>query len=81
MDASSEVLGVRCSTSPCRDCRSGAASATWPQPVRIGQSGDGWAFLHKCDICGTYWEFNVREAHPISEEEARQSFPKVFDGD
>ena len=38
----------------------------------------GPIFLHRCEHCGTYWEVNLREAHIISEEEARAKFPQVF---
>jgi len=62
----------------CMQCIIGANSGTWPPPARIAQSKDGWSFLHLCEICGTYWEFNLREAHPISEAEARAAYPDAF---
>lgn len=68
-------------TGGCEACRRGAYGATWPPPARIAVSKDGWAFLHKCDVCGTFWEFNAREAHPISEAEARRGYPQAFSKD
>jgi hypothetical protein len=67
------------STGPCEACTIGANSGTWPPPRRIAVYKEGWYFLHLCDICGTYWEFRVREAHPISEAEARRRYPDAFD--
>lgn len=64
----------------CEKCRQGVLSSRWPPPARIAAAADGWAFLHLCDECGAYWEFNVREAHVIDETEARQSYPAAFAG-
>ena len=71
MSSDEEKLG-------CERCRIGANSGTWPPPERIATSADLWAFLHKCELCGTFWMFNVREAHPISEAEAMTEFPEAF---
>lgn len=60
--------------SGCAQCTAGAYSGTWPPPERIATLGGGWAFLHRCSFCGTYWEFNVREAHPISETEGERLY-------
>jgi hypothetical protein len=29
-------------------------------------------------MCGSYWVFNVREAHVVTESEARSDFPGAF---
>ena len=61
----------------CAECIKGVYSASWPPPKRVKMSEYGDA-LHCCDVCGTYWLFNVREAHPIMEDEARRLFPECF---
>jgi hypothetical protein len=62
----------------CEECRQRVYSGTWPPPERIGVSEDGPAFLHLCKVCGTYWQFDLRMAYPISEDLAREAFPDVF---
>ncbi len=64
----------------CEECRRGVYSARWPPPARVAAHASGWSFLHRCEACGAYWEFNVREAHVISEAEARQNYPEVWAG-
>ena len=66
------------SSKGCEKCRQGVLSSQWPPPTRISTHATGWAFLHRCAECDSYWEFNVREAHAISEAEARQSYPEAF---
>src|SRR5687767_8456112 len=38
----------------CDACRMGVYSGSWPPPARIAARADGPAFLHRCDVCGTY---------------------------
>lgn len=64
----------------CRACRDGAYSGRWPPPERLGTAAGGWSFLHRCEICGSYWVFNVREAHVVAESDARTEFPEIFGG-
>jgi hypothetical protein len=59
----------------CEKCRAGVLSASWPPPSRIACSVDLHAYLHRCDFCGAYWQFNEREAHVIEEAEAITEFP------
>jgi hypothetical protein len=63
---------------PCADCQAGAYSGTWPPPERVAVHPDGPTFLHQCERCGTYWDFRLRAAVPIAEEEARQLYPALF---
>jgi len=64
----------------CAQCRKGAYGGSWPQPRRIAVNGDGPEYLHRCDICGTLWHFDMRFANPVPEERARRFFPAHFAG-
>jgi len=39
------------------------------------------AHLRHCPFCGSWWEEGEREAHVVSEEQARSIFPSYFGGD
>ena len=39
---------------------------------------DGSAHLEQCTQCRAYWEVNLREAHVISEAEARADWSAAF---
>lgn len=47
------------------------------QPLEKIAVSDGPIFLYRCSICGALWEETLREAHPISREEARKDFGLV----
>jgi len=64
--------------SGCERCREGAYGGTWPPPARIAVNPEGPAFLHRCEICGTYWDFDLRFADPITEMQARNLYPAAF---
>jgi hypothetical protein len=64
-------------SSGCEECRSAALRGMQTPLVKLGASL-GPIFLYRCNVCGSYWEENLREAHVISEAEARESFPDVF---
>jgi hypothetical protein len=63
----------------CEECRRGAYSGQWPPPARVATHEDGPTFLHKCEICGAYWHFDLRFATPISEERAKSLYPSFFE--
>ncbi len=63
----------------CEECRRGAYSGTWPPPKRLTVNPSGPTFLHRCEICGVFWDFMLRFATPITEEKARQLYPSVFE--
>jgi hypothetical protein len=65
-------------TKGCEICRRGVLSATWPQPERVASSNEAQAFLHHCVECKSWWQFNQREAHVISETEAKETFHSYF---
>jgi len=71
MNVESKCLG-------CEACKKGAYGASWPPPQRIAEDPDYPSFLHRCELCGTYWDFELRFANPITEDKARERFPFVF---
>lgn len=62
----------------CTQCQAGAQDASWPPPHRVAVNGDGPTYLHSCLVCGTFWQFDLRFAKPISVEKARQLYPAHF---
>jgi hypothetical protein len=64
----------------CDKCRNGVLSGLWPPPKRIGVNVDGPTFLHRCELCGAYWDFDIRIVTPINEDEAKKMYPGVFKG-
>jgi len=65
-------------TKGCEVCRHGVLTATWPQPERVATSIDYHSDLHRCSNCQSWWIFNEREAHVISEDEAKSIFTDYF---
>lgn len=61
----------------CEECRRGVYGKG-TQPVRIAVHEDGPTFLYHCEVCGTYWDYTLRAAVPISEERARERYPDAF---
>ncbi len=61
----------------CAECRRGALTGCASPLREIGQS-TGPVFLYVCDVCGAYWIENLREAHVISETEARAVLGPAF---
>jgi len=55
-----------------------AAYSKGPGLEQIAADPDQPVFLYLCKSCGTYWEFDIREGHPITEDEARNHFPHAF---
>jgi len=62
----------------CSECKRRVYSGTWPPPGRIAVHPDGPTFLHRCEICQTYWHFTNRLAMPISDNRARELYPSAF---
>ena len=75
----------------CQQCRQGVLSGMYsPEvakrqgmelmpPAYVMTSVEAHAHLHHCGVCGSWWEFNEREAHVISEHEARSTFSAYFE--
>jgi hypothetical protein len=63
----------------CEVCRMGAYKGSLTEPRRIAADPDGPIFLHRCDACGSFWEYDLRSARPVSDEEAAATFPQAFE--
>lgn len=62
----------------CESCRTAVLRGCQTPPlVRLG-AGEGPIFLYRCADCAAYWEENLREAHVVTEDSARLSFPQAF---
>lgn len=62
----------------CEVCRKGVLSGSATEPEHITVNIVAHAALRRCRACKSYWIENEREAHAISEEEARRTFPNAF---
>lgn len=60
----------------CEVCR--RQWETGEQPPKIATNIELHAHLHRCTVCGTYWEQNERSAESIRESRARKFYPKAF---
>jgi len=47
-------------------------------PPQIATNIARHAHLHRCNICGTFWEQNERFAEPISVSQARKLYPEAL---
>ena len=47
-------------------------------PPGIAISYKRHSHLHRCDVCGTYWEQTERYADIISQSEARKLYSEAF---
>lgn len=63
---------------PCAECEAGAYAGNWPPPERVAVHPDGPSFLHRCDRCGTFWDFDLRKAVLLTEQEAQALYPGFF---
>lgn len=61
----------------CDICRQGVYGFG-KQPIEIAVRPDGPTFLRRCEICGTYWNYTIHHAYPISLAEAREIYPFAF---
>ena len=60
----------------CNVCRKLWESGKRPPELAINY--DLHSRLHKCSICGSYWEQLERYADIINESDARKIFPDAF---
>jgi hypothetical protein len=63
----------------CDACRQSALRGGGSSLVRVAVREDGPSFLHRCELCGTFWDLTIRFANPISEDEARRIYPFAFE--
>lgn len=78
MDSAKEVVMTSWSNKGCSVCR--RQWETGEQPTRLGISFARHAYLHQCDVCGSYWEQYERYADVISIEDARNFYPDLVKG-
>src|ERR1044072_2688821 len=62
----------------CERCRDGIVTRGSDAPRVVGSDLRECAFLRRCDRCGAWWREGQREAHVISDEQARLSFASLF---
>jgi hypothetical protein len=62
----------------CDVCRQGVLSGESANPAPVGVNIPAHARLRRCQACGAWWEENEREAHVISEQQARSTFEDLF---
>jgi hypothetical protein len=65
-------------TSGCEPCKTAIYSSRMDALSLVATSAVGPQFLYRCTKCTTYWEKNLREVHPITEEAARRAYPGAF---
>jgi hypothetical protein len=63
----------------CDECRNGVLSGDRHNPEPVASSVKQHARLLRCRFCGSYWAEGEREAHVITEPEARSAFPEHFE--
>ena len=59
--------------SACAECKQAAMSGMG-EPLKRLATSEGPIFLYRCRKCGTLWEENLREAHPITGIAAKERF-------
>lgn len=62
--------------SGCDMCRNSALVGMAAPLQKIG-TADGPTGVYRCGSCDTFWEENLREAHPITKSEAIQLCPEL----
>ncbi|MDF0606910.1 hypothetical protein HZU77_014840 [Neisseriaceae bacterium TC5R-5] len=60
----------------CEICRNLWESGK--QPPELALNCELHSRLHRCAVCGTYWEQHERFADTIKEEEAKKLYPEAF---
>lgn len=60
----------------CEECRTLWESGRHPRELAVSYVLH--SRLHRCDVCGTYWEQLERNADVIEEGVARKLYPDAF---
>jgi hypothetical protein len=77
MDSNKEILMVtKWEEKGCDVCRKLWESGKRPPELAVNY--DLHSRLHKCIVCGVYWEQLERYADVIDENEAMKLYPKAF---
>lgn len=72
MDSDKRMVDISWENKGCVMCR--RLWETGVQPERLGMNVQRQAYLHYCNVCGSYWEQNERRADVISKEDAAQFY-------
>jgi hypothetical protein len=63
----------------CKVCQDAIYSFSPEEALdRVAVNEQRQSYLYRCRVCGTFWDFDIRAAVPISEEKARQLYPQAF---
>lgn len=79
MDSIEEMVMGHWEDKGCAFCR--RLWETGIQPSRLGISLTRNTYLHRCNVCRTYWEQYERYADVISNEDARNFYPEFVEGE
>lgn len=69
-------MGDNWSRKGCVVCRGLWESGGHPPELAVSDALH--SRLHRCDVCGTYWEQLERYADVIQEDEAKRLYPEAF---
>ena len=59
----------------CEACRTAALRGMTSPPLEELGHATGPIILYRCTECSAFWEETLREAHVVSEAEARKTYP------
>jgi hypothetical protein len=69
-------MGLKWESKGCRECR--RLWETGRHPPELAVSYSLHSRLHRCEVCGAYWEQLERYADIIDAPEARRLYPDAF---
>jgi len=75
-DSDEDVLMMDWKDKGCSGCRGLWESGQ--RPPELAVRDDLHSRLHKCSVCGTFWEQQERYADTIDEQQARSLYPVAF---
>ena len=69
------MADIRWESQGCELCRRAVFYEVPESPYQILGEAQGGVVLARCRDCGAYWDQNAHDAHVISLDQARASFP------
>lgn len=64
--------------SGCNECNLAVLSGMSAPLENVATESEGPIFLYRCRKCGCLWIETLREAHPISKEDAKNVFTSTM---
>lgn len=61
----------------CDVCRQSVYSGS-AGLVKVAVRPDGPTFLYQCQVCGTYWNYTINHAYPLTRAKAQEIYPLAF---